>query len=387
MNLKIEQIKNRCTGCMACYNECPVDAILMEENKEGFHYPAVNYDECIDCKLCDAVCPELCINELKKTENVKKAFYGWHKNDDIRLQSSSGGLFTAFAEFILENQGVIYGAVYDFSLKMVIHKSTDKVSLDVLRKSKYVQSYIGNVFQSVKKKLKEDRYVMFVGTPCQAAGLKLYLKKKYDKLLLCDFICHGVPPMKLLNEYIIMLEKKYRSEHVGYDFRPKTSGWTAQVFKCNFKNGKVFTSSARFVGYLNCFYQNFSLRKSCYECSYCNNQHDSDITLADYWGYKKYKPEIYDDKGLSLLLVNTDKGISFLSEIPIESVTINPLAWKYAEYVFKKRDTECYNIKKRNAFFNYYLSHGYKSVIRKFKLEGRFVAKVKYGIKKLLRSN
>jgi len=383
MSVMIDKVGVRCTGCMACYNICPVDAITMTEDQDGFYYPAIDHGRCTDCRLCASACPELNRDKIEKAGKTKKAFYGWHSDDALRLESSSGGIFTALAQSVLNREGIVFGAVHDISKRKVLHTSSDEVELDALRKSKYVQSDIGQTFVSVKKNIEKNRAVMFVGTPCQATGLKEYLKKDYANLLVCDFICHGVPSMKLLNEHISMLESRHESEHIAVDFRKKINGWTRLCFRCVLKNKEV-VCPAPLDGYYNGFLKNIILRKSCYSCHYCDRQHDSDITLADFWGYKEYDPSILNEKGLSLLLANTEKGEAYINELsPIRAV-INPLDWKYAEYVFKNRNDKNYDIKVRDDFFLSYNRHGYKKAIRKSNLDGSFLSRLKYCIKRVL---
>lgn len=384
MTLEIEKLGDACTACMACYNICPKNAINIEENLEGFYFPAIDHTICDNCKLCDSVCPELEENREKLIPEVQKSFYGWHNDDKIRLNSSSGGIFTAFSEKIIDSNGIVYGAAYDRELERVMHKSTEEVVLDELRRSKYAQSHISKSFCSVKKELNTKRQVLFVGTPCQISGLKKFLKKDYENLFTCDFICHGVPPMQLLRDHIRVIEEKYSSKHVSFNFRENIEGWSKYYFKCVLNNKKII-KPAQFDPYLNSFFKNLSLRKSCYKCKYSENQHHSDLTIADYWGYRMYNANIYDDRGLSLLIVNTEKGVEFINSLSKDKVTLNPLDWKHSNYVFKKRTTENYNIERRNEYFSYYTRNGYKRLISEYKLSGSYKAKIKYKLKLLLK--
>jgi len=370
---KILDIHQECTACMACYNICPEHAISMIEEEDGFLYPQINEDKCTNCLLCEKVCP--CLNDKEKPVLQQKAYYGWHTNDEIRKNSSSGGVFTAFAENILKNNGVVFGAVYDSKKHLVLHNSTVECTLESMRKSKYVQSYIGTSFQTVKNILKKGKVVFFVGTPCQIAGLKNYFDD--GRLITCDFICHGVPPMRLLNENFKLLQKKHKDKIINFDFRPKIKSWSFDFFSIFFENkGKKniqWSSDSYYKGFTN----NLTLRKSCYRCPHSYSQHIADITIADYWGYRRYDESIFDNRGISLIIANTQKGENLIKAIDKNEFVFNPLEWKYAEYVFSPRSNENYNIEKRNAFFEYYKKAGYKKAVKRFKLVPTFKTKMK----------
>jgi NAD-dependent dihydropyrimidine dehydrogenase PreA subunit len=234
--IKILEIKDRCTACMTCYNICKVKAIAMLEDDEGFWHPQIDESTCTNCLLCEKICPEINEDDNKITNLIQKAYYGWHNDDNIRERSSSGGAFTAFADYILKNNGVVYGAVYDNEKQMVLHKSTDECSLDAMRKSKYVQSYIGDSFNKVKANLQQGKKIFYVGTPCQIAGLKMFCDD--ENLITCDFICHGVPPMSLLLEDFKLLENKYHDKIINFDFRPKVKSWSFDFFQFLLNLGK-----------------------------------------------------------------------------------------------------------------------------------------------------
>lgn len=378
MTCKIQSLTNSCTACCACINICPPDAISMVENVEGFRYPSINSSKCTECGLCDKVCPELNFDINKRAPLIKRAYYGWHNDENIRKKSSSGGAFSAIAENVLKKRGLIFGAVYDYSQKMVMHKSTEDVDLSALRKSKYVQSYIGDAFRKVKKYLIDNREVFFVGTPCQVSGLQSYLGKEYKNLITCDLICHGVPPMKLLNDHLFLLEKKFRTTIVDVDFRPKTVSWSMFLLKCLFSNGNKYEMPHFLDCYFSAFIKNLSLRRSCYQCNYCEKQHHSDLTLADFWGYRRLNPNINDERGLSLILINTEKGESVVKEL--QNMTLNAIDWKYAEYAFRQRTQESYNESSRDQFFNYYSTKGWKKASKKFQLAGTFRSRLRYFI-------
>ena len=378
--IKILEIKDRCTACMACYNICKVKAIAMLEDDEGFWHPQIDESTCTNCLLCEKICPEINENDNKTTNLIQKAYYGWHNDDNIRKRSSSGGAFTAFADYILKNNGVVFGAVYDNEKQMVLHKSTDECSLDAMRKSKYVQSYIGDSFNKVKANLQQGKKVFYVGTPCQIVGLKMFCDD--ENLITCDFICHGVPAMNLLLEDFKLLENKYHDKIINFDFRPKVKSWSYDFFSLFFKSGKRKDIPWSFDSYYKGFIDNLTLRKSCYRCRYSATQHIADITLADYWGYRRYDENIFDNRGLSLILANTVKGENLIKSIDKDKFTFNPLKWEYADYVFFERNNENYNIAKRDEFFKYYIIHGYKKTVEKYGLIPSFKTKfLKFGAK------
>lgn len=285
----------------------------MRTDKEGFLYPEVNLSECIDCKLCEKVCPVL--HPIASTEEPM-VFAGINNDTQIRLQSSSGGIFTLIAESVLQKGGVVFGACFDENWK-VVHGYTETVEgLARFRGSKYVQSYIGDSFLQAKKFLDEGREVLFSGTPCQIAGLKNFLRKSYRNLLTVDVVCHGVPSPKVWQKYLE--ESVCKAYHIkgrknsfsfaekicNINFRSKEKGWKEYNVSIGYNNGKKDVNPFYENSYMNVFLSNFSLRPSCYICPAKIPYVQSDITLADFWGIDKLSPEIDDDKGCGLILVN-----------------------------------------------------------------------------------
>lgn len=240
-------------------------------------------------------------------ETVKKyprAFAIKHKNIDIRMKSRSGGAFIAISDCVLENDGVVYGCALDANFMAVHRRATSKEERDAFQGSKYVQSDKGKVFIDVKKDLMEGRTVLFSGTPCEIDGLKGFLgNKDYENLILVDIICHGVPSPKVWKEYIEWVEKLKRKKVMSADFRNKKYGWNDHIETLYFKdgewNGRIFT---------NLFYSHYIIRPSCFECPYRKLEHPSDITLADFWGIDQVDKKFNDNKGVSYVLVNTQKG-------------------------------------------------------------------------------
>ena len=343
---------NDCTGCTACYTACPKQCITMQKNEEGFLYPIVNEEKCVKCGKCQAVCPQ---QHQIEHHLYQKAYYGWHKDEKIRRQSSSGGAFTALAEHFLSEGGIVYGTSFDYEKRCLVYTSTKQVTLNELRKSKYVQGELGNIIVQIEEDLKQGKKVLFVGTPCHVNGIKSYFNKKGSdqQLFLCDFICHGVPSNQLLQAHIKFLEKKYKSKLSSIDFRPKTDKqhpWWKHHLRVTFENGSIYDRTLDTDWYMYAFMKkSLTLRKSCYQCHYCNVQHESDITLADFWGVMDYNPVLNDEKGLSLIILNTSKADALIPNLK-EVFNLYPLQWEFAKYVFKNRTQEKYSLNKRENF-------------------------------------
>lgn len=301
---------NKCSGCMACLNKCPVGAITKVQ-KDGFEYPKINENKCVNCGLCEKVCP---VNTIYKTENVKEVYACKNKNDDIRLKSSSGGVFTIMAEKIIENNGVVFGARFDENFN-VVHDYTECIDgLATFRSSKYVQSDLKDTFKKVKEFLNEGRKVLYVGTPCQIEGLNAFLNKKYDNLVLVDLICHGVPSKKLWKQYI-----KYRNKEnkkiKNINFRSKEDTiWYKYNVVFEYENQKDVITHSQDV-FMKLFLKDYALRESCYECSFKKINRVSDITIADFWGLDKIDQDFFDDKGVTSLIIHSQSGKNFFNEI------------------------------------------------------------------------
>lgn len=338
IDLKIKNKKD-CMGCYGCSNICPQSCITMKSDEEGFCYPKVDYNECIKCGLCIKICP--IINKIMVGNNPR-AYASINKNKDIRLESSSGGIFTLIAEEVIDEGGVVFGASFnhDFS---VVHKYIEtKGELRELRGAKYVQSVIGNTYRQVKEFLKQGRWVLFSGTPCQIAGLKSYLQSEYDKLFCVDIICHGVPSPKVWEKYIQFHEANTNSKLKKVSFRNKDEGWKQYSVSFLFKNNSKYIQKSRDDLYMQAFLKDVCLRPSCYACEFKTLNRQSDITLADFWGIQNMLPEMDDDKGTSLIFVNSIKGESMLGrtkdkalykEVDIkQSVKYNSAAIKSVEY-------------------------------------------------------
>lgn len=311
-NISILDKKN-CTGCRMCEQICPVNAIEMVENKEGFLEPKVIEEKCINCGLCAKRCPQL--NNIHEKEEKAKAYAAKNRNLSELKQSSSGGLFSIFANYIIENNGAVYGCAFNKEFKAEHIRVDNKEDLNKLRGSKYVQSNTKNTFKQVKEDLQNNQLVLYTGTPCQIAGLKSFLGKDYDNLLTIDLICHGVPSQKLFSKYLEFLESKYKSKILEYEFRSKEKNTWGLNLKIRFENGKVKYIPARLDPYYKSFLNGDTYRESCYNCKYASINRIGDITLADYWGIEKEHPDFYDEKGVSAIIVSSKKGQEFFEKI------------------------------------------------------------------------
>lgn len=300
-----------CCGCSACQQICPQNAIVMNPDEEGFLYPNINEDLCVDCKLCRKVCPILHADNIKEA-SLPMVYAAKHKSEIVRMTSTSGGAFTAISDYILKQNGIVYGVDFAENFKVCHKKAVTAPERDRFKMSKYVQSNLKNTFADIKRNLSAGRLVLFTGTPCQAAGLRSFIgTHPYAKnLYISDVICYGIPSPLIWQEYLQDLENKYDDKIQSVEFRSKVFGWNRENSGKNF----MFTTKNSGKAYINNDYYSlfFSartiMRPSCYQCKFTDLKRPSDITIADYWGIEKYAPEFADSKGVSLLLINSAKG-------------------------------------------------------------------------------
>lgn len=306
--------KQDCCGCTACASVCPYDAITMQPDGLGFLYPVVDDSKCVDCHLCEKVCAFNDKYDTSLNLLLPEAYGARHKEiKEIEL-SRSGAAFVVLSDWILEHGGIVYGAGYKDHFRVAHKRATSKKDRDEFRGSKYVQSDLTGIFKSIKKDLKAGLIVLFSGTPCQTAGLNSYINKNLrENLYLVDIVCHGVPSPFIWRDYINFLEKKHHSEIISVNFRDKSAlGWRAHRESFIFKNGNAEIRD----NYTFIFYKHIMFRQSCSVCHYANIRRPSDITLADFWGWEKTDPTFNaDDKGASLLLINTEKGRSLFEKV------------------------------------------------------------------------
>lgn len=319
------QITNKadCCGCTACASVCAHHAISMEPDALGFLYPKVDTEKCTNCGLCEKVCAFN--SNYDKSLNLAQplAYAARHKDMKEVETSRSGAAFIAISDYVLDNGGVVYGAGYTDHFRVIHKRATTKQERDEFKGSKYVQSDLNHVFLQIKKDLKDGLTVLFSGTPCQTAGLNSFIGKKLrEHLILVDIVCHGVPSPYIWKDYITYLEKKHKDSICQVNFRDKQLyGWTAhhETFKfSNIMREKLIPKSFTYL-----FYEHIMFRLSCGVCPYTNTRRPSDITIADFWGWEKTDPNINtDDKGVSLILINTKKGSMIFDSIKSQMITI-----------------------------------------------------------------
>lgn len=353
-----------CCGCTACASICAHNAIDMKPNQLGFLYPKIDVSKCVECRLCEKVCQ---FNDnYDKSLNLEEpvAFAARHKDINEVMNSRSGAAFVVISNYILENGGVIYGAGFKDHFRVAHKRATTKKERDEFRGSKYVQSDLRGVFVQVKEDLKNGLDVLFSGTPCQTAGLNAFVGNKFrDKLFLIDIVCHGVPGPFVWRDYVDYLEKKHGSRIVYVNFRDKELfGWRAHQETFKFENEqdkKVFPYQ---------FYQHIYFRPSCSECHFTNLKRPSDLTIADYWGWERTDPNInMDDKGCSLVLCNTAKGLELFESVKEEMITI-PAELTNIMQTHLAKPLSMHP--KRNQFEKYYSKRGFEYAIKKVGLGG-----------------
>lgn len=304
---------DKCTGCRCCELACPVNAIAMKKDVKGFLYPEIS-QSCISCGRCEAVCPVLQkVGFLERFDKVD-VFAVKLKNTEMRLDSTSGGVFSGLACSFLKENGWIGGAVFqdDWTLSHVL--SNDEKMLPAIRSSKYLQSYVGSLYKDTKEKLEAGDKVLVCSSPCQIAALYAYLEKDYPNLVTCDFICRGVNSPVVFQKYLKNIEEKYGSKAISVKFKNKKLGWHRFSTRIGFENGCEYNQD-RYTdlfmrGYLEA---NLFMRPSCYDCQFKGFPRQGDLTLADFWGIEKTRPDFDDDRGCSLLMVNSKRGAALFN--------------------------------------------------------------------------
>lgn len=308
----LEPIDN-CCGCGACVAICPIHCIEMRENEEGFFYPKADMEKCLDCRMCERVCPEIDVRYYDKKDQCVEAYAAICDEEEIRQNSSSGGIFYPVAAKILEQGGIVFGAAMSEDGMFVQHIGVERLEeLKTLMGAKYVQSAIGNVYEQVRQNLEQRRIVLFTGTPCQIAALHSYLgDNRKDDLFTMDFICHGVPSPGVW--------KRYLAETVGsasfVSFRDKTEGWKSFSLKVIDRNGKEIRQRENQNPYMRGFLNHLYCRYSCHNCKYKGIERNSELTLGDFWKVQSFLGDIDDDKGTSLVLVQNDRGKELITSL------------------------------------------------------------------------
>lgn len=329
---------SECTGCGACASVCAKGCINMKIGKNGFFLPHVSIENCVECGLCSKNCHIL--NKPIKQPFDRVYFCGWDKSEKGRFEGSSGGAFGAFSDVIIRQGGIVYGASFSSDKKTLSHKSTSEVTLAELKKSKYLESDMGVTISRIHKDLKDGKEVLFCGTPCQVYGVRRVFGYKYSNLLLCDFICHGIPSQSRYRQYIKELEIKYNSPVKDIGFRTKRYGWKTYCMVVDFENGKQYVKLANEDPYFKHFFSNTNIRPSCYSCNRAAES-VADITLGDFWGAQK--SGIADnDKGISIVICNTEKGKKFaegLNSFYLKLIDASDVAYAFKERHYVEAST------------------------------------------------
>lgn len=311
--------KKDCCGCTACASVCPKQCIKMTEDNEGFKYPKVDKSLCIDCNLCEKVCP--IINNNSDTQKPTQAYILRNNDPDIVKVSTSGGAVTAISEVILSENGIVFGGAFDDNFD-VCHRSAENAEdLKIFRSSKYVQSDLNDTYLQVKAQLESGRLVMFTGTPCQVEGLHHFLRKPYDNLFTVDFVCRAVPSPLVWRKYRKLMTEKYNSKITYANFREKTYGYHSANLTVRFENKKKSIENTKTDYMLKSFFDGICSRPSCYSCAFRKIKRVSDLTVFDCWNITHYVPTLTDDdKGYTAVIVQSEKGKEMIEKITDKTI-------------------------------------------------------------------
>ncbi len=298
----------KCAGCYACANICPKKCITMVYDEHGILLPSIDHDKCVDCKACQNVCP---VNHPVEKRKAKKAYAAWHLDENTRKRSASGGAAMAFYETMVEKSGVCFGTRFDKNLDLMIQTATTLDEVHEFKGSKYVQAMVGNSYSETKAFLDQGKEVLYVGPPCQIAGLNNYLRKDYSNLVTVDLICHGVPSIKYLKDHVNDIQKNLEKQVDNVTFRGAYSFELAL-----FHEGELLYRKDRFLdSYFTGFLNGLFYRENCYSCPYACDERVSDLTIGDFWGLGTESPCEYTiGNGVSVIIPNTEKGQAFLME-------------------------------------------------------------------------
>ena len=339
INIDINNKKD-CCGCTACSAVCPEGCITMAEDSEGFYYPSVDESVCINCGLCERVCP---IKKEIPKDSLQKSFVSRINDDEVLMNSSSGGAFTALSRYAIDNGYTVYGGAYNECFDVVHDSAKTNAEAVKFRGSKYVQSFMGDTFKKIKAQLDGGERVLFSGTPCQGAGLLSYLRKPYDNLVTVDFVCHAVPSPKVWKLYREYLTKKYNSEIKSVNFRSKVYGYHCSSIKIDMQNGKSQAKGLNTDMFLKSFFFNVSCRPSCYDCHFKTVDRVCDITVFDCWNITRFVPDKKDDdRGYSAVIVHSKKGQAFFEKasacLEVNNADLDTLIEYNGKYAVKSID-------------------------------------------------
>ena len=353
--------EQECVLCGSCIASCPTKAIGFKRRYRDFLYPEIEMGKCINCNKCDKVCP--IINPPTPNKQVIcEGYIARNRHRDIRIASTSGGIFSAAADYILSHGGYVCGAVLDVFFHVSHICSNSEAIIAKMRGSKYVQSNMVSAFNEIKSKLSSGVLVLFTGCPCQVAAVQSYLGGKPENLILIELICHGVPSDNMLQSYIHLHEQSAQSKAKTIEFRRKTVGWHNSIIRIDFENGRVFQKSTYEDVFMKGFLSGVYLKESCYQCQFRNFKSCADIILGDFWGAEVEFPELDDNTGLSAVIALSEKGSKLLSEICIEKykVDIRKII-KYNKNIVES----CPPNPLRNVFYKTSSKKGYEYALKK----------------------
>lgn len=385
MEHQILKIGDKCTGCGACISICPKNALTLVPDEEGFYFPKLDENACVNCHLCDKSCQVL-HPATESSEPQRHYYMAKAKDYAVVMASSSGGAFSVLANKILASGGVVYGAHYDFEKEQLIQDSTGNCSLGELRKSKYIESFTGAIFKDVGNNLQMGRKVLYVGSPCQAEGLLQYLRTKRierDNLLLVQFVCHGVPANKFFTEYIHYEERRHKSKLISFDFRPKIRGWRFSEWRMEFANGDIEQGPYYYYYYYYYFQLSNTLRGSCYNCKRVLNE-TPDITIGDFWGIRKYQPDNKDNDGISLIIAHNLRAKELIESI-VEFEYIKEIPETAAGNIRRETTSRSNKLSARDEFMSEVRKNGYMKTVKKQAGFTIFKARMKGKLRKLLK--
>jgi coenzyme F420-reducing hydrogenase beta subunit len=357
------QIENKadCCGCTACCAICNRKALRMEADSEGFYYPVGDISKCNDCGVCEKVCP---ISNHKNLDKKPLAIYGAkNKIREKQYKSSSGGVFMELAEYIISRNGIVFGATYSDSFEVKHQKAITVEECLAFRGSKYVQSNLLETFREVKQCLEESKPVLFSGTPCQIAGLRNYLRKQYDNLITVDLICHQVPSPLIFNEYIKHIENKFGKTIKSINMKDKEKGWGQQKTRIIFQDDTMIFNKKESNLWQKIYYSLLVTRPSCHECKFANLQRPGDITIGDYVFIEKHFPDFHDKNGVSVVLINNDKGFFYFKQAEDKFYLLPTTAEQSSQPMLEHSFPES---PRRSRFWQDYYNHGFTYTINKY---------------------
>ena len=364
--------KYDCNGCGICTLVCPKKCIRMEQDNEGFYYPVIDEEKCIHCNRCKNICS----NDRNVQNYNRKAYIAINNNDIERKKSASGGMFIILAKYVIEKEGVVFGVKYDDNLNVVHDEATAIEECEKFMGSKYVRSECFDIYEKVRNYLEKNRWVLFTGTPCQCNALKVYLNKDYEKLIICEIICHGNPSPTIFKKYVEEKEKIKSKKIIDIKFRSKENGWSNSTPIIEYEDKSKEEDPTLY----RAFMAELISRPSCYPCNFVDTNRISDFTIGDMWGIAKIKPDMNDGKGVSLVVVSSDKGKKVLDELKdkmrLQEIDID-VAFLYNHHKNvkenKKRSKFFKNMDKNKSIINLMQKYSKKTLISKIVDRGKRV--------------